>query len=180
MGAVVQRRAMVPRLGAAGRPGKWPASQSSAALKSRWWSWITRSMAPPLPAPRVQFMNLGLGDQSTPEGCATCAGCCGRAGAQRQHPLQGDGPQALGQLSGVEGLMALAQVRRSSGARRLAAFHVDDVAVLGEPVDGGSGQMVVFATRSGKAQVGGDEGGLRWRSCMRVKKSPTCTGSTST
>jgi hypothetical protein len=36
------------------------------------------------------------------------------------------------------------------------------VAVLGEPIDEGGGQVVVFekGTPFGKAQVGGDEGGL--------------------
>ena len=48
------------------------------------------------------------------------------------------------------------------GAQAHAAFHVDDVAVLGEPIDEGGRQMIVFEKGPpfGKAQVGGDEGGL--------------------
>ena len=49
-------------------PGKWCASQSTAALKSRCCKWMTRSMAPPPPAPRFQFMNLGPVTDSTPSG----------------------------------------------------------------------------------------------------------------
>ena len=43
-----------------------------------------------------------------------------------------------------------------------AAFHIDDMAVLDEPVNEGGGQMGVFEERApvGKAQVGGDQGGL--------------------
>jgi hypothetical protein len=48
------------------------------------------------------------------------------------------------------------------GTKADAAFHVDDMAVLGEPVDEGGGQMVVFekGTPFGKAQIGSQEGGL--------------------
>ena len=59
--------------------------------------------------------------------------------------------------------MARRKVRRPvRGPQALAAFHIDDVAVFGEPVDEGGGQVVVFeeGTPFGKAQVGGDEGGL--------------------
>src|ERR1035438_2485895 len=48
------------------------------------------------------------------------------------------------------------------GAETDATFHVDDMAVLGEPVDEGGGQMIVFekGTPFGKAQIGSQEGGV--------------------
>src|SRR5438045_1051568 len=48
--------------------GKCSANQSTAALKSRWFRCITRSMAPPPPSPQFQFMNLAPVIDSTPAG----------------------------------------------------------------------------------------------------------------
>jgi len=50
-----------------------------------------------------------------------------------------------------------------NGIAQTAAFlHVDEVAVLGEPIDQSRGQMIIFekGTPFAKAQIGGQESGL--------------------
>src|SRR5687768_15868033 len=56
------------------------------------------------------------------------------------------------------GLMVAVQ----GGSQTRALFHIDDVAVLGEPVDQGGRQMVILEERTPftEAKVGGDERGL--------------------
>ena len=124
-------------------PRKCCANQSTAALKSRCCNCMTRSIAPPPPWPQCQFMNLGPLTDSTPCGVCHLRGSWG----SRRAPHRGSTvskaiprsrwacwPRCQWSRGGI-GL-------RMADAR--ATLHIDDVAVFGEPVNEGGGQMGVF------------------------------------
>src|SRR5512136_2127171 len=103
---------------------------------------MTRSMAPPPPTARFQFINLAPLTESTPwEVCHLCRSCgsgvapqtcstAGRATARRR--------------SGGFRVRSRFIVGAEFAAEADALFHVEDMAGFGQAIDEGGGQVVVL------------------------------------
>ena len=136
---------------AGGLAARCCSSHATAVRKSTPARCITRSIAPPPPWPRCQFVNLGPVTDSGP--CSVChlapvVPIAHRAAAAAtRSPAAPRGPRRHAGGTRRSSFPVAFSVLVQLGPQAVAVLHVDHMAGFRQPIEQGAGQVVVLQER---------------------------------